>query len=77
MAYLNRLDEPALAGILNTLTPGTWELMVHPGGCCPADSFATRERETEAAALTSPDIRELVGQRQIQLIHFGELACAS
>lgn len=77
MAYLNRLDEPALAGILNTLTPGTWELMVHPGGGCPADSFATRERETEVAALTSPDIRELVGQRQIQLIHFGELACAS
>lgn len=77
MAWLNRLDEPALAGILNTLKPGTWELMVHPGGCCPTDSFATRERETEVAALTSPDIRELVGQRQIQLIPFGELACAS
>jgi predicted glycoside hydrolase/deacetylase ChbG (UPF0249 family) len=77
MAWLNRLDEPALAGILKSLKPGTWELMVHPGGCCLTDSFATRERETEVAALTSPDIRELVRQRQIQLIHFGELACAS
>ncbi|HXV19880.1 MAG TPA: ChbG/HpnK family deacetylase [Desulfuromonadales bacterium] len=77
MASLNRLDESALAAILNSLPPGTWELMVHPGGCNPADPFATRERETEVAALTSPGIRELVGQRQIQLIHFGELACAS
>jgi predicted glycoside hydrolase/deacetylase ChbG (UPF0249 family) len=77
MAWLNRLDGSALAGILNALTPGTWELMVHPGGCNPADPFATRERVTEVAALTSPDIRELVGRRQIQLIHFGELACAS
>jgi predicted glycoside hydrolase/deacetylase ChbG (UPF0249 family) len=77
MAWLNRLDESALAAILNALTSGTWELMVHPGGCNPADTFATRERVTEVAALTSPDIRELVGRRRIQLIHFGELACAS
>jgi predicted glycoside hydrolase/deacetylase ChbG (UPF0249 family) len=77
MASLNRLDEPALAAILNSLTPGTWELMVHPGGCNPADPFATHERETEVAALTSPGIRELVEQRQIRLIHFGDLPCAS
>jgi predicted glycoside hydrolase/deacetylase ChbG (UPF0249 family) len=77
MAWLNRLDETALAAILHELTPGTWELMVHPGGCDPADLFATREREIEVAALTSPAIRELVSQRQIQLIDFGELACAS
>jgi predicted glycoside hydrolase/deacetylase ChbG (UPF0249 family) len=76
MAWLNRLDESALAGILNALTPGTWELMVHPGGCSPADPFATSERVAEVAALVSPDIRELVDRRQIQLIHFGELACA-
>ena len=77
MASLNRLDEPTLAAILKSLKPGTWELMVHPGGCNPADPFATRERETEVAALTSPGIRELVRQRQIQLINFGEIACAS
>jgi predicted glycoside hydrolase/deacetylase ChbG (UPF0249 family) len=77
MAWLNRLDETALAAILHELTPGTWELMVHPGGCDPADPFATREREIEVAALTSPAIRGLVRQRQIQLIDFGELACAS
>lgn len=77
MAYLNRLDKRALGRILHSLTPGTWELMVHPGGCDPADPFATRERETEVAALTSPDIRELVGRRQIQLIHFGDLSCVS
>jgi len=77
MAWLNRIDEPALADILHALTPGTWELMVHPGGCNPADPFATRERETEVVALTSPWIGNLVRQRQIQLIHFGELVCAS
>jgi predicted glycoside hydrolase/deacetylase ChbG (UPF0249 family) len=77
MAWLNRLDEAVLAAILHELPPGTWELMVHPGGCDPADPFATREREIEVAALTSPAIRERLSQRRIQLIDFGELACAS
>lgn len=77
MPSLNRLDEPVLAAILTALAPGSWELMVHPGGCDPADPFATPERESEVTALTSPAILELVRQRQIQLIHFGELACAS
>lgn len=77
MPCLNRLDESALAATLNALAPGNWELMVHPGGYDPADPFATPERETEVTALTSPAILELVRQRQIQLIHFGELACAS
>jgi predicted glycoside hydrolase/deacetylase ChbG (UPF0249 family) len=77
MAWLNRLDEPALSSILNALTPGTWELMAHPGGCDATDPFAIPARETEVAALTSPVIRQQIEQRQIQLIHFGELACAS
>ncbi len=77
MAWLNRLDESALVAILNALTPGTWELMAHPGGCDTTDPFAIPARETEVAALTSPIIRQQIERRQIQLIHFGELACAS
>lgn len=77
MPALNRLDEEALRGMLRRLPPGTWELMVHPGGCDPADSFATPERVKEVAALTAPSIQSLVRQRQIQLIHFGDIPCAS
>jgi len=77
MAYLNRLDEAALAGILRALPPGTWELMVHPGGCDPANPFAGVEREAEVAALTAPAIRALVGELRIELTTFGEMACVS
>lgn len=77
MPSLNRLDEVELGGILRLLPPGTWELMVHPGGCDPADSFATHERIREVEALTAPPIQALVRERQIRLIHFGEIPCAS
>jgi len=77
MAYLNRLDEAALVGILRSLEPGVWELMVHPGGSHPSTPFAGPERETEVAALTSPNVRALIGELGIALTTFGELACAS
>lgn len=77
MTTLDRLDEAVLGNLLRRLPPGTWELMVHPGGCDPADAFATQARETEVMALTSPAIRTMIQERQIQLNHFGDLRCAS
>jgi len=77
MSYLNRLDEAALANILRALPSGTWELMTHPGGRDPSAPFAGPERETEVTALTSPNVRALVGDLGIELTTFGGLACAS
>ncbi|WP_027716812.1 carbohydrate deacetylase [Desulfuromonas sp. TF] len=77
MPFLNRLDEAALCGILGALPPGTWELMVHPGYCDPARPFAGPERELELEALTASAVRGLLGEREIRLITFGDLACAS
>jgi len=77
MTFLNRLDEASLSQILRSLRAGTWELMVHPGCCDPADPFAGQEREAEVAALTSPAIRSLIGEMGIELTNFRELACAS
>jgi len=77
MPSLNRLDEVELVRILQRVPPGTWELMVHPGGCEPADSFATHHRVREVEALTAASIQALVRERQIRLIHFGDLPCAS
>jgi predicted glycoside hydrolase/deacetylase ChbG (UPF0249 family) len=77
MPFLNRLDETALCGILGSLPPGTWELMVHPGYCDPARPFAGPERELELEALTAAAVRGLLGEREIRLITFGDLACAS
>jgi hypothetical protein len=77
MPALGRLDENRLTDLLSRLTAGTWELMVHPGYPDPGHPFSGPERETELAALTSPTIVRLVRHKQIHLITFGELACAS
>ncbi len=77
MPLLDRLDETALDALLRRLPPGDWELMVHPGYRDPGRHFAGKPRERELAALTSPAIRALLAEREITLIHFGDLACAS
>jgi predicted glycoside hydrolase/deacetylase ChbG (UPF0249 family) len=76
MPFLNRMDEPALRGIIGALPPGTWELMVHPGYGDPTHPFAGPEREVELKALTASAVRRLMGERKIRLINFGDLACA-
>ena len=69
-------DEPYLAHVLDTLPAGTSELYCHPAesqtgemrrlmpGYRPAD---------ELAALTSPQIRELVERRGVRLVRWSEL----
>jgi predicted glycoside hydrolase/deacetylase ChbG (UPF0249 family) len=79
MPCLDRLDERGLSSLLAKLSPGTWELMAHPGyaDMTAADPFAGPAREIELAALLSPAVRQIVRERKIQLITFGDLPCAS
>lgn len=76
MPLLNRLDTEALANSLTRIPAGTWELMTHPGYADPDDPFGGPERETELAALTSPEVRGLIAARGIELTAFGACACA-
>lgn len=76
MPLLDQLDEENLALILRQLTPGDWELMVHPGYFDPDRSFAGTEREKELTALTSESVDALIRHLGIKLISFKELPCA-
>lgn len=65
-----------LAQTLDTLPPGSTELMVHPGyvrGPLPGNDPLTTQREVELRALTSPDIIARFRSGRIRLIHFGDL----
>lgn len=61
--------------LLNTLPPGTSELMCHPGYDEPAlaGSSYRQERETELALLAEPAVQELVEHAGIELVTYGSL----
>jgi predicted glycoside hydrolase/deacetylase ChbG (UPF0249 family) len=65
-----------LGRALDTLEPGSTELMVHPGHVDEAllaqDPY-TRPRAIELAALTSPGIRERLARGDIELTSFAAL----
>jgi predicted glycoside hydrolase/deacetylase ChbG (UPF0249 family) len=71
------LDTRAMIDTLEKLPAGLTEFMCHPGKCGPElQAAATRLRESRAvelAALLSPDVRRLVGQRGIQLTDYRSL----
>ncbi len=66
----------AIVRVLDTLEPGTTELMVHPGYADrELERWAklTRERETELAALTSDAVRERLAKADVQLVDFAHV----
>ena len=67
---------PALLRILDTLPPGTTELIVHPGSAGDDlvgwDDYGA-PRSEELAALTSAAVRSRLGRGDIELVHFGAL----
>jgi chitin disaccharide deacetylase len=70
----------ALLHALDSLAPGTTELMVHPGyvdGPLPGNDAYTTQREVELRALSAPDVLERLQDGGIRLAHFGELTCVS
>ncbi|HSU93483.1 MAG TPA: ChbG/HpnK family deacetylase [Gemmatimonadaceae bacterium] len=61
---------------LDSLEPGSTELMVHPGhvdGALVAQDSYTRPRAIELAALTSPGIRERLARGDLELTSFAAL----
>ncbi|MGH7626468.1 MAG: carbohydrate deacetylase [Gemmatimonadaceae bacterium] len=68
---------PRLLRVLDTLRPGTTELMVHVGRVdaeLAAKDPYTWQREHELDALTSAALRGRLGRGDIELVHFGALA---
>ncbi|CAG0935925.1 Carbohydrate deacetylase [Thermoflexales bacterium] len=65
-----------LLRLLENLAEGTTELMTHPGAVderLQAESHYTTQREQEAAALTSPQVKARLTELGIQLITFADL----
>jgi len=59
-----RITEKYLLKLLNSLTPGTYELYAHPD---------EDEHAHETEALCSPRVRELIQERRIELIRYSDL----
>lgn len=65
-----------LTAIINNLKPGTTEIMVHPGtnnAQLIKDCQWEHDFEAELAGLLSPEIKELLEQKQIQSVNFTAL----
>jgi len=67
---------PQLLALLDSLAPGSTELMVHVGHAdaelAALDPY-TAPREAELAALTSPELRVRLERGDIELVNFGAL----
>jgi predicted glycoside hydrolase/deacetylase ChbG (UPF0249 family) len=62
---------------LENLPKGTWELVCHPGysdaDLQAAGTRLTQSREIELEALTSPEVKDLIARRGIELISYADL----
>lgn len=71
------LDLESFLVIIETLPEGTWEFVCHPGyNDAELDQVRTRlrqSRETELAVLTSPEAREALERRGVELISYHHL----
>ena len=72
------LDDRLFDNIVDTIPEGTWELVCHPGyNDADLDRLRTRLRESRAVELrilTSPEAREALERRGIELVSYGQLA---
>ncbi len=72
-----RLDRSALAHLIETLSEGSTEIMLHPGvwdsELEKVGSRLQRQRETEMQALVSPQVSRAVQEGQVQLISYRQL----
>jgi chitin disaccharide deacetylase len=72
------MDHRLFENIVETLPEGTWELVCHPGyNDAELGNIRTRLRESrtdELRLLTSPDARETLERRGVQLISYRDLA---
>ena len=72
------LDEPLFRAIAGVIPQGTWEFVCHPGyndaDLQRANTRLRESRETELRVLTMPAARELLAQREIDLISYRDFA---
>jgi chitin disaccharide deacetylase len=72
------LDETLFRAIAEIIPDGTWEFVCHPGyndaDLRRANTRLRESRETELRVLTMPAVRELLAEREIELISYRELA---
>lgn len=72
-----KLDVRLLLSTLESLPEGTWELVCHPGysdaELRAAGTRLVESREVELQALTSPEVRNLIKSRGIDLISYSDL----
>jgi chitin disaccharide deacetylase len=72
------LDERLFRAIAETIPEGTWEFVCHPGyndaDLQVASTRLRESRELELKALTLPAARQLLAERDIELISYRELA---
>lgn len=72
-----KLDASMLLSTLETLPEGTWELVCHPGysdaDLQAAGTRLVQSRQVELQALTSPEVRNLITRRGIELISYSDL----
>lgn len=76
-AMAGDFDLPGLLGKLDRVTDGVTELVTHPALVderLRSLSSLQGQREVELAALTSPEARQKVAERGIQLVSFAHLA---
>ena len=74
--YDEMATKAELLRLINGLGPGTAEIMCHPGyadSILLAGSVYARQRESELAVLTDPEVRQAIEARGIQLISFAQL----
>jgi chitin disaccharide deacetylase len=74
------LDERLFRAIAETIPEGTWEFVCHPGyndaDLLAANTRLRGSRELELKALTLPAARQLLAERDIELISYRELVPA-
>jgi chitin disaccharide deacetylase len=71
------LDERLFRAIAETIPEGTWEFVCHPGyndaDLQTANTRLRESRELELKALTLPEARQLLAERDIELISYRDL----
>jgi len=77
LAITGAVSAIALCRLIDTLPEGRTEIMTHPGLCdaelLSTDTRLNQQRETELAALLSPEARRLAESHGIRLISYREL----
>jgi chitin disaccharide deacetylase len=78
LARTGDVSTAALRGLIETVSDGTTEIMLHPGICdsdlAQTGSRLQTQRETELQALLAPELKTVLAARGIRLISYREVS---